>query len=619
MNPSAALTALSRRTLLLGAAAAPILGFQAARAAEAFFPGCTAAPRGSRRQVGRLSAFHVPMADGEKIAVDLVLPADIAPGERLPAVLSMTRYWRAAAGTGPGGIAEWLVPNGYAVVVGDSRGTGASSGLWTHHRSRAETGDFAPLIEWIAQQPWCNGQVIGFGNSYAGNTADWMAERRPKSLVAIVPRFPDYDPYADLYFPGGVPNAYMGTTWGKMVKDLDLNQRVEKDGSPTRGVRPVDADTSGSGLSSVIARRAEMPSVYEGLKQVTFRDDRPTGWAGESMDDWGIHTHAKQLEAGKTPMQTWAGWMDAGTANGAIHRFMTLANPQRVYIGAWSHGGFNDADPFLPSTEAPNPSFAIQQGEDLCFMEQCLAGKSPPVGDRRLSYFTMGEGRWKTTKVWPPVESKLQPFGFDASGRLTRGASARSGVDEYVVDFGASTGVTNRWATNNGAGDVVYPDRAEADRRLLCYTTPPLDADLEITGHPIVELNLASTHTDGAVFIYLEDVGPNGVVRYVTEGQLRLLHRKVSNKQPPYWTAGPYHSFCQSDALPMRPGESAQVTFSLMPVSVLLRAGHRLRVALAGADADTFARVPPTGDPVFTVHRGGKTGSRILLPVIDRG
>ena len=36
-------------------------------------------------------------------------------------------------------------------------------------------------------------------------------------------RFPDFDPYTDLYFPGGVPNAYMGSTWGLRVKEMDLN------------------------------------------------------------------------------------------------------------------------------------------------------------------------------------------------------------------------------------------------------------------------------------------------------------------------------------------------------------------------------------------------------------
>jgi len=57
---------------------------------------------------------------------------------------------------------------------------------------------------------------------------------------------------------------------------------------------------------------------------------------------------------------------------------------------------------------------------------------------------------------------------------------------------------------------VVYPDRAEEDRRLLTYTSKPLEEDTEITGHPVVTLYVTSTATDGAFFVYLEDVDEAG-------------------------------------------------------------------------------------------------------------
>jgi hypothetical protein len=55
---------------------------------------------------------------------------------------------------------------------------------------------------------------------------------------------------------------------------------------------------------------------------------------------------------------------------------------------------------------------------------------------------------------------------------------------------------------------------------------------VEITGHPVVTLYVTSTAKDGAFYVYLEDVDENGKVTYVTEGQLRPLHRKVSNEIP---------------------------------------------------------------------------------------
>jgi putative CocE/NonD family hydrolase len=601
------------------------------RSALALATGLTAAPRvhaypgAANRYWGRrgsplgpVRAVYVPMRDGVRIALDVVVPADIQPGERLPAVLSMTRYWRAEQGSGPSDVASLYTPLGFVAVVGDVRGTGASFGVWTHHRSRAETLDLGEIIDWIAVQPWSDGRVVGVGNSYAGNTADWMAaERRPPALAAIVPRFPDYDPYADLYFPGGAPNAFMGRTWGAAVKMQDLNRMPGHRHGPgaSLGVRRVDADTDGRLLKAALAARAEAPSVWEGLKTITFRDDRPPAWQGESLDDIGIHSHARAVEAGGTPIQTWAGWMDAGTANGAIHRFMTLSNPMRAYVGAWSHGGAHDASPYQPDDAPPNPSFDLQQQADLAFIDRCLASAAQHPQGRLLHYFTLGEERWKTTEVWPPRGVRLRPAYLAAGDRLGEAPPTAGAADRYRVDFTATTGKKNRWATNAGGADVVYGDRAAADRKCRCYTSPPLVHGMEITGHPIAELWISADRDDCALFVYLEDVAPDGRVRYLTEGQFRALHRRVSDSRPPYWSAGPYHSFRRADALPLVPGQPALLAFALMPISVRLAAGHRLRIAIAGADADTFTRIPAAGELELSLHRRPGAASRVLLPV----
>jgi predicted acyl esterase len=57
---------------------------------------------------------------------------------------------------------------------------------------------------------------------------------------------------------------------------------------------------------------------------------------------------------------------------------------------------------------------------------------------------------------------------------------------------------------------VVYGDRAVADKKLLKYTSPPLMTDLEITGFPVLTLQMASTTSDGTLHAYLEDVAPTG-------------------------------------------------------------------------------------------------------------
>src|SRR5439155_3533353 len=116
----------------------------------------------------------------------------------------------------------------------------------------------------------------------------------------------------------------------------------------------------------------------------------------------------------------------------------------------------------------------------------------------------------------------------------------------------------------------------------------------------------------------LEEVSPDGRVTYLTEGELRALHRKVSADPPPYVQFGPYHSFRRADGQPAQPGEVLEMAFALHPTSVVVRSGHRLRVALAGADADTFARVPDKGAPVLEIQRNAAFGSHIDIPVMRR-
>jgi putative CocE/NonD family hydrolase len=586
------------------------------------FPSCDVDPDG-RYGARPARSFYVPMRDGVRIAVDVVLPERLPEGTRFPTILTMTRYWRAEEGREPGASGSGLdtvrfwASHAFAVVVGDVRGTGASFGVWPHHRSRDETRDFGEIMDWIVKQPWSDGQVAGFGTSYSANTGDWLPERNHAALKAVISRSPDYDPYADLYFPGGVPNAYMSRTWGLRVKDMDLNvKRNYKEG--LRGVKPVDGDEGSRLLATAIEGRRNVPSVWEALAGITYRDDRPPQWGGWSMDDWGIHSRREAVERSGVPIQSWGSWMDAGTANGVLHRFMTLANPQHVFIGAWSHGGGHDASPYRPQDAEPNPPYRSQLLEDLCFLERHIRGRTANSvsNDRLLVYFTMGEEQWKTTSTWPVRGSEPQRWYFANGGRLRRDAPhAVDDADRYAVDFQATTGTRNRWATNNTGDDVVYGDRSAADRRLLTYTSEPLGGEVEITGQPIVTLNVTSTHTDGAFAVYLEEVGPDGYVRYLTEGQLRAAHRKVSADEPPYRVVGPYHSFKRKDSSPLVPGEITEITFELMPVSVVVRGGHRLRVAIAGADADTFQRIPEVGAPIIMVYRSAAHPSHIVLPI----
>ena len=69
----------------------------------------------------------------------------------------------------------------------------------------------------------------------------------------------------------------------------------------------------------------------------------------------------------------------------------------------------------------------------------------------------------------------------------------------------------------------------------------------------------------------------------------------------------------------MPPGQAVEVSIQLWPIAVLIRAGHRIRIAIAGADADMFDLIPAEGTATLNVHRGGDNPSRLVLPVVEGG
>ncbi len=188
-------------------------------------------------------------------------------------------------------------------------------------------------------------------------------------------------------------------------------------------------------------------------------------------------------------------------------------------------------------------------------------------------------------------------------------------VDDYPIDPKAGTGDRSRWVSlvNVEHKPIEYRDRAAADARLLVYDGAPLAEAVEVTGHPRALLHVAADAADAGVFVYLEDVAPDGRVEYVTEGMLRALHRKTTGA--PYRTPVPFHSCTRADAAPLVPGEAAALEIALYPTSYLFKEGHRIRVAIAGADVDHFEPVEPSPS-VLSVHRGAARPSRLVLPVM---
>jgi putative CocE/NonD family hydrolase len=154
------------------------------------------------------------------------------------------------------------------------------------------------------------------------------------------------------------------------------------------------------------------------------------------------------------------------------------------------------------------------------------------------------------------------------------------------------------------------------DQKALTYTTLPLEADLEVTGHPEAHLWLSTDAPDLDVFVYLEEVDGSGKSTYIIEGTLRASHRSMS--QAPYNNLGlPFHSHYQSDLAPISPGQPVELVFSLLPTSYRFPKGSRIRVTVAFSDADNFET--PVIDPSSTLHllRDKNHPSFVQLPVVQ--
>lgn len=576
---------------------------------------------------------YLTMRDGVKIAVDVMLPiGEVGSKERFPILMIMARYWRSFEMRVPDrpnqpligareSIAEDMIPRGFGMVIVDARGTGASYGVNRYPWSPEELTDYQEIATWISQQAWCNGSIGACGISYEGATALRLVALGVPAVKAVIPQEIEYDVYTDVAVPGGIFNQAFIQQWSDSNNLLDSGKSSSLFPFFARlfikGVRPVDEDRKMRTMrQQAIQEHRANTDVLQAISKVVYRDDI-FGDTGATLDEFSVFHHHKAIEASQVPLFSWGSWLDGASAEAVLRTYNSFSNPQVAIIGAWKHEMSAQASPYMPANKPAVPTRGEQWEIMAGFFAENLQD-SPALTGKRLFYYTLGEEKWHETSQFPLPNTQVQAWYFQSNNGLSAQFPTQTEAsDRYTIDFKATTGTKNRWHTQM-ARPVVYGNRDEQDKRLLTYTSAPLSVDLEISGYPCVTLYVDSTHTDGAFFVYLEEVDSKGVVRYLTEGQLRAIHRKLTQTPPPYVTYMPNHSFKREDALPLRVGEFAELKIGLQPVSALIRAGSRVRVAIAGADCDTFARVPSDGTPVIRVARQITLPSHIELPIIPR-
>jgi len=581
--------------------------------------------------VGAPSSCYVTMRDGVRLAVDVYLPVGAERPERLPAIAVFTPYYRRFKVTAPGAepapnvaiYRDFFVTRGYALVVVDVRGCGASFGARDCFRSPREREDHRELADWIVSQPWSSGAIGSTGISYLGAAACFLASTGHPAVKAIAPLFAVHDTYSDHLFPGGIKCTTVTENYDDLVRALDLDLRDKLAPYPYfndaryAGPAPVDEDREGRLLANALEEHHDSFRMRDLAPEFAFREEAASHDPGLHSGTFSPYWYLDQVP-GRVNIYSVSGWYDGSAfANGSIARF--LSNPgadNRLLLGPWDHGARTNGSPWRNGP--PQPQFPVL-GEVLRFFDEHLAGKDTGLRHEAPVHFhTVREEKWQAAETWPPHAGSTR-LHLAGHGRLEPQSPVEVSIAPYQVRFTTRTGKNSRFE-RLGALAVLdyYHDWQGREDGMLCFSSEPFDGPVELSGHAVVQLHVSTSEHDASVFVYLSEVAADGRSWFITEGLLRLLHRREAQPPASYRASWPYRTFRREDASHMLPGVPESVRFALLPVSWTLQAGSRLRLAIAGTDADHFAQVPAGRPPQLKFTLGGTDASFIDLPLQQR-
>jgi uncharacterized protein len=633
---------------------------------------------------------YVPLPDGTQLAADIYLPSE--GGGPFPVLLNYLPYKRAIVDYQTGEIKVLYAPdhqkmlnyfteNGYAVVIADMRGSGASFGSKDIDFSPVMGADGKELIDWIEVQSWCNGNVGMYGGSYHGWSQFAVAGQKPQALKCIMPEVMAFDMFSGgfFYYNGIYDKVAMDMIWPTItLLDLDAyipgHQRV----APVAPV--IDEDNDGDLIDEIPLYKSGTPplffinnppqysdgeprteniyynaildhvnnrSGFEWVPNAAFRDSNLAG-LGYTYADIGPSDWPLRMSESKIGIYNVGAWFDIFTL-GTTQWYATMraSNPSKMFIHPSFHSVLSMSacagmgpywQYFGEDCQQASDSFLEER---VRFFDHYLKGTKNEIHNEpsvRI-YVMNGEG-WRSEDQWPLARQVSKKYYLDAQNALLR-SRIDAGSDNYTVDFTHSS----RYGTNNmgrylpgGAPNAVMK-RTSKDLQCLTYTSKPVEEDTEVTGHPIVHLYVSSTADDGDFFVYLEDVDENGESYYVTEGTLRagfahivpqeniLPHGAKIDVKPDL----PYHGYRESDYVGniLAGGKKIELVIDLLPTSWVFKKGHQIRVSIAGADWPNFQLHPKLSAtnnpsdpnntvPTITVYRDAQHLSRIELPIIPR-
>lgn len=521
---------------------------------------------------------QIPVRGGLSLSANLFMPVPQEPGERFPAILEMIPYrkdgWRFSTDHA---LMTYFAERGYVGCRLDIRGTGSSPGIAYDEYTPEETQDGYDVVEWLAAQPWCSGQVGMWGISYGGFTSIQVAMLQPPSLKAIIPVYATDDRYTDdVHYIGGCKTVSEMAQYA--VSQIAMN------------ALPPRTDYVGSQWAALWRQRLEETPPWL-IKWLENQTDGPY-WRNGSL--------APDYERIQCAMLLIGGWHDS-YVNSVFRMLERCTASRKAIIGNWTHQ--------LPHYAYPGPTLDWLH-ESICFLDYWLKDINNGVMTEPALTFFRHEyteptpfpvalhGSWQQATAYP-LEQIREHTLYLGAGTLQGFLQPSTTTDHYPHRPTLGTHGSLCYGGGsipNGLARDLRPDEAHS----LTYTSEPLTEAVDILGFVKAQLYLRATAPVAHVIVRLTDVAPDGTSAQVTVGVLNLTHR-ASHSAP-----------------------AALDAETVYPVTVPMRAtgyrflpGHRIRLSVASAWWPVIWPSPYPGDNYL--YRGADYPSRLLLPIVPAG
>jgi putative CocE/NonD family hydrolase len=545
--------------------------------------------------------IFVTMSDGVRIALDVYRPDTKG---KFPALLGMSAYGKdlqviplktqskgnnSQLWDGPieAGDPEYIVPRGYVHVIGDFRGSGDSEGELISGDPR-QARDGYEVVEWIAKQPWCDGNVGMLGISAYAMFQIKVAMEQPPHLKAIFP----WEPHIEAE-PSGVVGSGAWRIFSGRPMDPGGNN-----GSGMAPRNPVSALMKKLGkekFEKFQAERLKDPdliqySYFWSIARYWFKNPQ---FADQLLDPYGeiLQPKEAELEKIKVPVFTGGPWL-AGWAGDVFEIFNRISTPKMVSMGPpWA-----DVRPWRAQNE-----------ELIRWMDHWLKGIDTGVlKEPKIKMFVTGSDTYRYENEYPLKNTQWTKFYLHSWNILSPDApdTAASARDEDEPDC-----------------FVQQPLNVTSTVQSVKYTTRPLPKDTTVIGPMAVYWHYALDQDDTCWNIRLRDLDEYGNQTVVCPPQqydlsdrqwIRASYRTLDKKR-----SKPYKPWHLNKRELCVPGEIYSNALSLDATSHTFKAGHRIQLEFCSLDVvPGYLHLCSSKTTLHKIYHSAKYPSYLLLPII---